>query len=151
MMESSKVTTSMTHRNGSHVIGTELTLIDVNSMRFLIMDAPRTNNVHLYLKEMTKHHVTDVVRVCEPTYPTTDLSNAGVTVHEMEYKDGSSPSPQLIQTWLQLVEKTFHSNPTAGRVTTATSNNNGAICDPVPRRRQRRPGADVRRRPGDAA
>ena len=125
MMETSKVTTSMTHRNGSHVIGTELTLIEVNSMRFLIMDAPRSNNVHVYLKEMTKHHVTDVVRVCEPTYPTTDLNNAGICIHEMEYKDGSSPSPQLIQTWLQLVEKTFYSNPTAGRVATGTANNNG--------------------------
>lgn len=124
-METSKVTTSMTHRNGSHLIGTELTLIEVNSMRFLIMDAPRTNNVHVYLKEMTKFHVTDVVRVCEPTYPTTDLKNAGICVHEMEYKDGSSPSPQLIQTWLQLVESTFFTNPTAGRGAPTTPNKNG--------------------------
>lgn len=110
-METSRVSTSMTHRNGSHVLGTELTMIEVNSMRFLIMDAPRANNVHVYLKEMTKHHVTDVVRVCEPTYPTTDLNNAGISVHEMEYKDGSSPSPQLIQTWLQLVETAFYTTP----------------------------------------
>jgi protein tyrosine phosphatase type IVA len=124
-METSKVTTSMTHRNGSHLIGTELTLIEVNSMRFLIMDAPRTNNLHVYLKEMTKYHVTDVVRVCEPTYPTTDLKNAGICVHEMEYKDGSSPSPQLIQTWLQLVESTFFTNPTSGRGAPTTPNKNG--------------------------
>jgi protein tyrosine phosphatase type IVA len=126
MMETSKVTTTSTtgvggsnttmtgsttmpvRRNGSNVIGTELTLIEVLPMRFLIMDAPRQGNVHVYLKEMTKHHVTDVVRVCEPTYPTTDLCNAGMHVHEMEYKDGSSPSEKLILSWLQLVEKTFY-------------------------------------------
>lgn len=127
-METPKVNSSTTHRNGSHLIGTELTLIEVNSMRFLIMDAPRTNNLHVYLKEMTKHHVTEVVRVCEPTYPTTDLKNAGIAVHEMEYKDGSSPSTQLIQSWLQLVETTFFSNSAAGRGTPAatTPNKNGS-------------------------
>lgn len=133
-METPKVTTSTTHRNGSHLIGTELTLIEVNSMRFLIMDAPRTNNVHVYLKEMTKHHVTDVVRVCEPTYPTTDLKNAGIALHEMEYKDGSSPSPQLIQTWLQLVETTFFTNPSAGQgaPAAATEHKNGTNAAAVP-------------------
>lgn len=128
-METSRVSTSMTHRNGSHVLGTELTLIEVNSMRFLIMDAPRTNNVHVYLKEMTKHHVTDVVRVCEPTYPTTDLNNAGITVHEMEYKDGSSPSPQLIQTWLQLVESVFYTTPkTNAAAATGTTTTKAGSC-----------------------
>jgi protein tyrosine phosphatase type IVA len=94
-------------RRSAALSGTELTLIEVPPMRFLLMDAPRQANVHLYLKEMGKYHVTDVVRVCEPTYPTTDLQNAGIHVHEMEYKDGSSPSPELILSWLQLVEQTF--------------------------------------------
>ena len=134
-METPKVTTtSMTHRNGAHLIGTELTLVEINSMRFLIMDAPRTNNLHLYLKEMTKYRVTDVVRVCEPTYPTTDLKNAGIGLHEMEYKDGSSPSPQLIQSWLQLVESTFFPNPTAGRgaPTKVTPEKNGTDTTTTP-------------------
>jgi protein tyrosine phosphatase type IVA len=98
-------------RSGTNSIGTELTLLEVNPMRFLIMDAPRQGNVHVYLREMGKYHVTDVVRVCEPTYQTTDLQNAGIIVHEMEYKDGSSPSKELILSWLQLVEKTFYTAP----------------------------------------
>ena len=83
---------------------------------------------------MTKHHVTDVVRVCEPTYPTTDLKNAGIALHEMEYKDGSSPSPQLIQTWLQLVETTFFTNPSAGQgaPAAATEHKNGTNAAAVP-------------------
>jgi len=96
----------------SVTIGTKPSLIDVPPMHFMIMDAPRQGNLHLYIKEMRKHHVTDVVRVCEPTYRGGELSSAGIGLHELEYKDGTSPSKELIMTWLQLVEKTFY-GPTA--------------------------------------
>jgi len=92
---------------GAMSIGTKPTLIEVKPMRFLIMDAPRQMNLHLYIKEMRKHHVTDVVRVCEPTYHGGELNSAGINLHESEYKDGTSPPKELIMTWLQLVEKTF--------------------------------------------
>lgn len=91
------------------MIATKPSLIDVPPMHFLIMDAPRQGNLHLYIKEMRKNHVTDVVRVCEPTYRAGgELSSAGIGLHEMEYKDGTSPSKELILAWLQLVEKTFY-------------------------------------------
>lgn len=89
-------------------IGTKPTLVEVKPMRFLIMDAPRQANLHVYIKEMRKHHVTDVVRVCEPTYHGGELESAGISLHESEYKDGTSPSKELIMAWLQLVEKTFY-------------------------------------------
>jgi protein tyrosine phosphatase type 4A len=94
-------------------IGTKPTLIEKAPMRFLIMDAPRNNNLHVYIKEMGKHHVTEVVRVCEPTYRVEELSDAGIGLHEMEYKDGTSPPKELILAWLQLVEKTFYQGGTA--------------------------------------
>jgi protein tyrosine phosphatase type 4A len=93
-------------------IGTEPTLIEVKQMRFLIMDAPRQGNLHLYIKKMRKNHVTDVVRVCEPTYLEDELTSAGISLHEMEYKDGTSPSKEIIDAWLQLVDNTFFQNPT---------------------------------------
>jgi protein tyrosine phosphatase type 4A len=89
-------------------IGTKPTLMEVKPMRFLIMDAPRQSNLHVYMKEMRKHHVHHVVRVCEPTYQAGELNNAGISLHEMGYQDGSSPSKELIEKWLQLVEKTFY-------------------------------------------
>lgn len=92
-------------------MGTEPTYIETKSMRFLIMDAPRQGNLHWYIKKMQKYHVTHVVRVCEPTYMPDELTSAGITLHEMEYKDGTSPSKEIIDAWLQLVEKTFFTNP----------------------------------------
>lgn len=93
---------------GGVSIGTKPTLIEKSPMRFLIMDAPRQSNLHVYIKEMRKHHVVDVVRVCEPTYSGGELNSAGIGLHEMEYKDGTSPPKELILSWLQLVEKTFY-------------------------------------------
>ena len=93
------------------VIGTEPTLIEVKNMRFLIMDAPRQGNLHLYIKKMRKHHVTDVVRVCEPTYHSDELTSAGIRLHDMEFKDGTSPSKEIINAWLEVVDKTFFQNP----------------------------------------
>ena len=106
---------SDTHRsssatNGGGTIGTKPTLIEKPPMRFLIMDAPRHGNLHLYIREMRKHHVVHVVRVCEPTYGGGELQNAGIELHEMEYKDGTSPKEELIRRWLELVDTTFYSS-----------------------------------------
>lgn len=94
--------------NANVTLSTKPTLIDVSPMHFLIMDAPRQGNLHVYIKEMRKHDVTEVVRVCEPTYRGEELNSAGISLHEMEYKDGTSPPKDLIMSWLQLVEKTFY-------------------------------------------
>ncbi|GMI06851.1 hypothetical protein TrVE_jg13763 [Triparma verrucosa] len=67
------------------------------------MDCPRPQNLHLYIKELKKHNVTDVVRVCSPTYAATDLESAGVSLHDMAYDDGTSPPDNVIEEWLKLV------------------------------------------------
>jgi protein tyrosine phosphatase type 4A len=97
-----------TKSKSSVMIGSRPTLIAVPPMRFLIMDAPRQSNLHLYIKEMKKHSVSDVVRVCEPTYHSAELDSAGMGLHEMEYADGHAPSRELIDKWLGLVEDTFY-------------------------------------------
>ena len=90
-------------------IGTKPTLIEVHKMKFLIMDTPKQTNLHLYIKEMRKHGVSAVVRVCECTYRGDELQAAGISLHEMEYPDGHSPPDDIIERWLQLVDKTFFS------------------------------------------
>jgi len=92
----------------SIMIGPRPTVINVEPMKFLIMDAPRQQNLGLYIKEMKKHGVTDMVRVCEPTtYTSGELVNAGIYLHEMPYEDGHAPPQQIIDQWLKLVEKSF--------------------------------------------
>jgi protein tyrosine phosphatase type IVA len=94
-------------------IGTKPTLMEAKNMRFLIMDAPRQNNLHLYIKEMRKNSVTAVVRACEPTYQSAELESAGISVYDMEYPDGRSPPKEMIEEWCALVDKTFFSTGVA--------------------------------------
>jgi protein tyrosine phosphatase type 4A len=73
------------------------------------MDAPRQSNLHLYIREMKRYNVTDLVRVCECTYEGADLRNAGILLHEMAYDDGTSPPKEIISQWLELVRSRFYS------------------------------------------
>jgi hypothetical protein len=89
---------------GSASIGTKpTTILEVSEMKFMIMDAPRPSNLHLYIREMQNHEnhgVHGVAPACDPTYHPGELENAGLVFHEMGYQDGTSPSPELIENWL---------------------------------------------------
>eukprot|EP00957_Ditylum_brightwellii_P033556 2543583-Ditylum_brightwellii.AAC.1 len=85
------------------------------------MDAPRQQNLHLYIKECRKHHVTDIVRVCEPTYLGGELQSAGIQLHEMPYDDGHSPPKEILERWLRLVDERFFQQKHAGNGNGATA------------------------------
>lgn len=89
-------------------IGSKPSLVTKGSMRFLVMDAPRQSNLHLYIRECRKQGVTDIVRVCEPTYNgEAELAKAGISLHEMAYPDGTIPPKEVIDQWLDLVHQRF--------------------------------------------
>jgi len=88
------------------------TKLEWNHLSFLITDAPDKQNLHLYLKECKKHNVTDIVRICEPTYEADDVQAAGIVLHEMFFEDGQPPSKDIILRWLLLVRQRF---PTPNR------------------------------------
>ena len=56
-------------------------MIEHKSFRFMIMDAPTDSNLPLYIQELQKHNVKDIVRVCDPTYSTDSLAKVGISVH----------------------------------------------------------------------
>ena len=99
---------------GTILIGSKPTLMVSKHMRFLIMDAPRHSNLHLYIRECRRHSVTDIVRVCEPTYVAGELRNAGIELHEMAYQDGHSPPQDVLDRWLELVDRQFYSKGAGG-------------------------------------
>ena len=80
------------------------TLIEYEGLKFLIMDAPSRSNIHLYLKEMERIHVKDIVRICEPTYPREIVESVGIKVHDWVFPDGESPPSNIIEAWLSLVD-----------------------------------------------
>lgn len=83
------------------------TYVEWEDMRFLIMDAPSDGNLALYLKEMKRYGVTDLVRVCDPTYSNEAVENEGIKVHELVFADGDGPPEAVVDRWLALVRNRF--------------------------------------------
>lgn len=80
-------------------------------VNFMIMDAPTNNNIHLYIKEFQKHNVKHLVRVCEPTYSSRHLEEAGIVLHSWPFDDGSGPPSDVVKNWLALVEEIATEEP----------------------------------------
>jgi len=49
-------------------------------MRFLVTDRPSDLTLKDYVEQLQRHHVSTVVRVCEPTYGTALLEKASIKV-----------------------------------------------------------------------
>ncbi|KAJ0406652.1 hypothetical protein P43SY_009763 [Pythium insidiosum] len=86
------------------------TLVQWEHLAFVIMDAPNDSNLHLYLKELKKHNVTDLVRACEVTYNRSAVEAAGIRVHELEFPDGEPPDAEILDQWLDLVSDVLKDN-----------------------------------------
>ncbi|ORZ40058.1 protein-tyrosine phosphatase-like protein, partial [Catenaria anguillulae PL171] len=65
-------------------------IVSHGDLRFLILDCPSDSTLPSVIKILTKEGVTDVVRVCEPTYATDPLTSLGIQVHDLSFKDGAS-------------------------------------------------------------
>lgn len=89
--------------------------ISLGPLRFLITDRPNDMSMPNYIEQLRAHNVRLVVRVCEPTYNTKPLQDAGINVVDMEFSDGSPPPAEIREKWLGLVKETF-----GGATATAT-------------------------------
>ncbi|KAJ3158929.1 Protein tyrosine phosphatase type IVA 1 [Geranomyces michiganensis] len=81
--------------------------VEYKNLRFLIFDAPSDRTLDLYLQELAKHNVTDVVRVCDPTYDKATLIKKGIAVHDWPFPDGDPPPQNVVSEFLALVNSRF--------------------------------------------
>ena len=87
-----------------------ISYVEHENMRFLIHDVPTEENLQHYVKEFKKYCVSDVVRVCEPTYSATRLGQECIQVHDWKFDDGGVPPSDLIRKWLELTNDRFLEN-----------------------------------------
>lgn len=83
----------------------KITPIEFAGLKFLIMDCPTNDNIHLYLKPLKAQNTRFLVRVCEPTYGTLALEQNGIEVRELPFPDGQSPPASVLNNWLDLIEE----------------------------------------------
>ncbi|KAI9202454.1 protein-tyrosine phosphatase-like protein [Polychytrium aggregatum] len=110
------MTKSATHSRASTAAGTDtsasrvpnsISVVEYKQMRFLIFDAPSNRTLDAYLAEMARHNVTDLVRVCDPTYDRKIVEGKGIAVHDWPFPDGDPPPDSVIENWLSLVYTRF--------------------------------------------
>ena len=56
-------------------------------------------------KELKKHNVMDVVRVCEPTYKIEELRKEGIEVTDLVFDDGTFPPSEIVEHWFDLLRR----------------------------------------------
>jgi protein tyrosine phosphatase type 4A len=78
--------------------------LQYKNYRFVIMDSPTNENVSAYIE---KKNVTQVVRACDPSYDKKSLENVGMHVTELPFSDGEPPPDEVIDNWLNIVDKQF--------------------------------------------
>lgn len=56
---------------------------------------------------MLKHNVTDLVRVCDPSYSRELVESHGIKLHDWVFPDGEGPPEHIVQAWLSLLGTRF--------------------------------------------
>mmetsp|Transcript_2269 Transcript_2269/g.3906 ORF Transcript_2269/g.3906 Transcript_2269/m.3906 type:complete len:84 (-) Transcript_2269:464-715(-) len=79
------------------------------------MSAPDDTSMKRCIKDLENYNVKHLARSCEKTYDEELLQNAGIRVTELMFPDGMLPEQEIIDKWLNIVDKFFEENadPTA--------------------------------------
>ena len=85
--------------------------IEFKNMRFLITEQPQDATIHNYIKILKEHRVSHLVCATDRAYTIDDLGSAGVNVTDLSFPDGSPPSPEIVDKWLNLVKTEFSTDP----------------------------------------
>lgn len=84
-----------------------MTPVEWKHLHFIIMDCPTSNTLPFYAQQLSELGVSDVVRVCEPTYDKSYLVSRGIRVHDWAFTDGAIPPTNILQQFLALCDDRF--------------------------------------------
>lgn len=76
-----------------------------NDLKFLISCSPSDSDVDKFIKLLKNQNVKTLVRTSSLTYQEEPFINAGITIHDLEYSDGSFPSNEIIEKWNRIVKQ----------------------------------------------
>jgi protein tyrosine phosphatase type 4A len=82
----------------------DLSVVKKNELTFVVMNAPTDTNISSYIKELQALEVHTIMRVCEPTYSKDRCVQSGIEVEDYPFDDGAAPPPEIINTWLNIVD-----------------------------------------------
>ncbi|XP_075247575.1 putative protein tyrosine phosphatase type IVA A [Convolutriloba macropyga] len=75
-----------------------------DQFKFLILMMPTDTSVPFFIQELNKHDCKCVVRVCESKYSLEPFKQANIQVVDLPYQDGSAPSADVINEWIEFLQ-----------------------------------------------
>lgn len=85
--------------------------IEFKNMRFLITEQPQDPTIQNYIKILKEHRVSHVVCATDRSYRVEELEEASVKVTDLSFPDGSPPTQEIVDKWLNLLKTEFLANP----------------------------------------
>ena len=85
-----------------------VTHLEYKQRKFLLTESPLDRNIDTYIAVLKREKCRYLVRACEPLYRCTpeQFLRHGITVVDLPFDDGSYPSSELIDQWLELLKLT---------------------------------------------
>ena len=68
----------------------------------------------MYIKELQRHKIKHLVRVCTQTYRADVVNLAGIQTYAWPFEDGAPPPPEVVNSWLQLIDSEIEQRGTGG-------------------------------------
>ena len=78
--------------------------LDSTRLKFVILDAPAPSTLPMYIKELQRHKIKHLVRVCTQTYRADVVNMAQIQTYAWPFEDGAPPPTEVVNNWLSLVD-----------------------------------------------
>jgi len=97
----------------SNLVKPGISELQFRGVNFIIMDRPSDATVPQLIEHFGRRNVKDVIRVCEPTYKSNLLNEAGIEVHDWQFDDGSPPPQEIVDKWFDLIQRRNDDDPSS--------------------------------------
>ncbi|KAF2881197.1 hypothetical protein ILUMI_24981 [Ignelater luminosus] len=92
-------------------LGAPASLVDYNSMKFVIIYMPDTICSKQYIKQLQQYNARKIIKTCECAYNFQMFYTFGISVDELIYPDGSFPLAEIIDQWILIIKQHFQALP----------------------------------------
>lgn len=98
----------------SNLSGTYYNFKSKSKYDFIIYltSTPKSSSIEYFSQFMKDHSVTDIFCFCTPEYDPTLFSKYNLNFHNLEFPDGSTPTPDLLDRFNQIIDQMMKNNPT---------------------------------------
>jgi protein tyrosine phosphatase type IVA len=83
------------------------TILPSKRHTFIVFATPTVANLRTYIQKIKGHDTppTVWVRACAPIYDDSELLDAGLTIYDLQFTDGSTPPDSILDQWSKILKR----------------------------------------------